>query len=169
VKRSRSGQHLSRANRPDEPKEDRPESSLDILILGPVPPPFGGVSMHLARLVPRLQRAGFRVGVLNHFRSTDRAFVVGALNRNPLKYYFLPKKFRTRILHYRHSRWPQLVATALGKGSSKARYIVTLHSGDIDKQFPHLTTRKPLVGRITRWALRRFDTVIAVNPGSHRL
>ena len=144
--------------------DEQTQAGLDILILGPVPPPFGGISVHLSRLVPRLQKAGFKVGVLNHFGSTTMPFVVGALSRNPLNYYRLPKKFRARIVHYHHSRWAHLVALALGKGNSSARYVLTLHAGNVEKHFPQLISRKPFVGRITRWALRRFDTVICVNP-----
>ena len=144
--------------------DEQTQAGLDILILGPVPPPFGGISVHLSRLVPRLQKAGFKVGVLNHFESTTMPFVVGALRRNPLNYYRFPKKFRARIVHYHHSRWAHLVALALGKGNSSARYVLTLHAGNVEKHFPQLISRKPFVGRITRWALRRFDTVICVNP-----
>jgi glycosyltransferase involved in cell wall biosynthesis len=140
------------------------DDEFDILILGPIPPPFGGISVHLSRLVPKLQCAGFKVGVLNHFGSTAMPFVVAALRRNPLNYYRLPKKFRARIVHYHHSRWSHFVALALGKGSSTARYILTLHAGDIHKHFPQLISRAPFVGWITRWALRRFDTVICVDP-----
>jgi glycosyltransferase involved in cell wall biosynthesis len=144
--------------------DERNSDRLDILILGPVPPPFGGVSVHLSRLVPLLEEKGLRVAVLNHFRSAEMPFVVGVLTRNPLKYYRLPKRFPARIVHYHHSRWPHLVAVALGKGNSKARYVMTLHAGDIEKQFPQLTSRMPLVSRMTHWALRHFDTVIVVDP-----
>jgi glycosyltransferase involved in cell wall biosynthesis len=137
---------------------------FDILILGPVPPPFGGISVHLSRLVPLLQEAGFKVAVLNHFELAEPGFVVGALNRNPFRYYSLPRKFPARIVHYHHSRWIHLVAVALGKRNSEARYLITLHAGDIQKHFPQLTSRVPLVSRLTHWALRRFDTVIAVDP-----
>jgi glycosyltransferase involved in cell wall biosynthesis len=144
--------------------DEQTQADLDILILGPIPPPFGGISVHLSRLVPRLQHAGFKVGVLNHFGSTSMPFVVGALSRNPINYYRLPRKFRARIVHYHHSRWAHLVALALGKGNSSARYILTLHAGNVEKHFPELISRKPFVSGITRWALRRFDTVICVNP-----
>jgi glycosyltransferase involved in cell wall biosynthesis len=137
---------------------------LDLLLLGPIPPPFGGISVHLGRLVPLLENAGFAVAVLNHFDSTDAPFVLEALKRNPLNYYRMPRRFRTRIIHYHHSRWPHLMAVALGRGSSKARYIVTLHAGDIEKHFPQLISRVPLVARLTRWALRRFDVVVVVDP-----
>jgi len=135
----------------------------DVLILGPVPPPFGGVSVHLSRLVPLLERAGLNVAVLNHFSSAEGPGVVGALKKNPLNYYHFPKKFRPRIVHYHHARWAHLVATALGKRSSDARYIVTLHAGQVANESP-LTSKNALVSRITRWALSRFDTVIVVNP-----
>jgi glycosyltransferase involved in cell wall biosynthesis len=150
----------TRRTRGDEQAVD----DLDILILGPIPPPFGGISVHLSRLVPKLQRSGLKVGVLNHFGSTAMPFVMAALSRNPLNYYRVPKRFPARIVHYHHSRWPYLVALALGKGSSPARYILTLHSGDIQKHFPSSKSRTPFVGWITRWALRHFDTIICVDP-----
>jgi glycosyltransferase involved in cell wall biosynthesis len=142
--------------------DEQTQDHLEILILGPIPPPFGGVSVHLSRLVPRLQDSGFNVRVLNHFGSTAMPFVVGSLRRNPLNYYRLPKRYRAHIVHYHHSRWPHLVGLVLGKGNCSARYILTLHGGE--KFFSELTSRKPFVGRITRWALRRFETVICVNP-----
>jgi glycosyltransferase involved in cell wall biosynthesis len=134
---------------------------FDILILGPVPPPFGGISVHLSRLVPILLRAGLKVGVLNHFGSKDMPFVVAALNRNPLNYYRIPRKFRARIVHYHHAGWWPLVALALAKGSSSTRYILTLHGGAI---YGPLRSKVPIVSHITRWALRRFDTIIVVDP-----
>ena len=38
---------------------------------------------------------------------------------------------------------------------------VTLHNPGIRR---HLTSPLPLIGRLTRWALRRFDVIVAVNP-----
>jgi glycosyltransferase involved in cell wall biosynthesis len=143
------------------PSDEQPGVDFDILMLGPVPPPFGGVSSHLSRLVPVLERSGLKVGVLNHFGSTDMPFVVAALNRNPMNYYRIPKKFRVRIVHYHYSGWSELVALALARGSSRARYIVTLHGSAIHRP---LRSKVPIVSRITWWALRRFDTIIAVDP-----
>ena len=129
--------------------------------MGPVPPPFGGISAHVSRLVPLLARAGLKVGVLNHFGSTDMPFVLAALNRNPINYYRIPKKFRARIVNYHYSGWSELVTLALARGSSGARYMVTLHGSAI---YRPLRSKVPMVSRITWWALRRFDTIIAVDP-----
>lgn len=142
----------------------QPTSELDILILAPVPPPFGGIAVHVSRLVPLLEAAGLRVGVLNHFNSTERSFVVGALKRNPLNYYRLPRKFPARVLHYHHARWSTLIAVAIGKWGSRGRYILTVHSGGLQKQ---LSSNVPLLRPITKWALRRFDAIIVVNPRIH--
>lgn len=139
-------------------------SELDILILGPVPPPLGGVSVHLSRLVPLLQAEGLNVAVLNHFGSAELPFVVGALKRNPLNYYRLPRSFPTRILHYHHSRWLHLIAFVLGNGRRDVRRMLTLHAGDISRQFRELTSRNPLVKWMTHRALGRFDTIIVVDP-----
>src|SRR5213592_3840176 len=105
----------------------REDCVFDVLILGPLPPPLGGVSAHLSRLVPMLEEAGLRIGVLNHFDSTDLPCAIGALKRNPLNYYRLPRKFRARIVHYHHSHWSALVALALGRRRGSC-YILTLHN-----------------------------------------
>jgi glycosyltransferase involved in cell wall biosynthesis len=137
-----------------------PKRPLDLLILGPVPPPLGGISVHISRVVPLLQDAGLNVQVLNHFESMEATFVVGTLRRNPLRYYFLPRRIPARILHYHHSHWSQLLAVALGKTRSRSRYIVTVHGEDLPTL---LRSRIPWLGRVTRWALRRFDVIIVVN------
>lgn len=154
--------------------DDRPAAStsatvsdsgeLDVLILGPVPPPLGGISVHVSRLVPLLQTAGLEVRVLNHFRSTEMSFVIGALKRNPLNYYRLPKRIPARVVHYHHSHWSLLMAVALGKGRRGSRYVITLHGTDLPRR---LNSRVPLLGRVTRWALKRFDAIIVVNPHIH--
>ena len=138
------------------------ERRLDVLILGPVPPPFGGMSIHLSRLVPLLENRGLDVAVLNHFRSASASFVVGVLRRNPVRYYLLPRRFPARIVHYHHTGWLNLVATALGKRNQQARYVVTLHGDSIFKHL-RLDGRLEIRRRITKWALLRFDAVIAVN------
>jgi glycosyltransferase involved in cell wall biosynthesis len=144
-------------------KRRNQEHDFDILILGPLPPPLGGISVHVSRLAALLAAAGFRVGVLNHFSASDGPHAVGALKRNPLNYYRLPKKFPARIVHYHHSKWLHLVACAAGRPSADAKYFVTLHAGDIRNHFPQLISRAPLVSRITRWALGRFDVIISVD------
>lgn len=139
---------------------------LDILILGPVPPPWGGIAVHIDRLVPLLEETGFRVGVLNHFAAVEKPFVLGALNRNPVNYYRLPRRIAARILHYHHSHWAAFLAVALGRDRGRCRYIITLHSPALATA---LNSRVPLVGRVIHWGLSRFDVVIVVSPHIARI
>jgi glycosyltransferase involved in cell wall biosynthesis len=135
--------------------------ALDVLILGPVPPPLGGIAVHVSRVVPHLQKAGLEVGVLNHFRSTDADFVLDALNRNPINYFRMPRRIRARVVHYHHSHWGMLLAVALGRRRTGSRYVLTLHGNDVPRL---LESRVAMLRRATRWALSRFDAIIVVNP-----
>lgn len=140
-------------------------SDLDILLLAPVPPPLGGISVHVERLVPILKAQGLRVGVLNHFGSSAQPYVVGSLNRNPLKYSLLPLRFSAAVVHYHHASWPQLVAVAASRAfKRRSTYMVTVHAGDMAKHFPQLISRNVLTRWITRWSLRRFDVIVLVSP-----
>src|SRR5439155_10590232 len=138
-----------------------PSRALDVLVLGPVPPPLGGIAVHVSRLVPHLQKAGLEVGVLNHFRSTDADFVLDALNRNPINYFRMPRRLRARVVHYHHSHWGMLLAVALGRRRTGSRYVLTLHGNNVPGL---LKSRIPMLRRATRWAVNRFDTIIVVNP-----
>jgi glycosyltransferase involved in cell wall biosynthesis len=138
-----------------------PSRSLDVLVLGPVPPPLGGIAVHVSRLVPHLQKAGLKVGVLNHFESTDADFVLDALNRNPIKYFRMPRRIHARVVHYHHSHWAMLLAVALGRSRTGSRYVLTLHGNDVPDL---LESRVPMLRRATRWAVNRFDAIIVVNP-----
>jgi glycosyltransferase involved in cell wall biosynthesis len=138
-----------------------PSRLLDVLVLAPVPPPLGGISVHVSRLVPHLQRAGLEVGVLNHFRSTDADFVLGALNRNPINYFRMPRRIRARVVHYHHSHWLTLLAVALGRHRTGSRYVLTIHGNDVSGL---LKSRVSMLRWATRWAVNRFDAIIVVNP-----
>jgi glycosyltransferase involved in cell wall biosynthesis len=89
------------------------------------------------------------------------SFVIGALKRNPLNYYRLPKRIPARVVHYHHSHWSMLMAVALGKGRRSSRYVLTAHGTDLPRR---LNSRIPLLRGATRWALSRFDALIVVNP-----
>jgi glycosyltransferase involved in cell wall biosynthesis len=43
-----------------------PDSEKSILIIGPYPPPFGGISGHIANFVPDLLKHGFKVCVISY-------------------------------------------------------------------------------------------------------
>jgi glycosyltransferase involved in cell wall biosynthesis len=133
---------------------------LDIVLVGPYPPPFGGVATHVVRTVEALQRVGLEVGVLNHFGSTEADVVIASLRRNPLRYFLQTRRLRARVLHYHHSRWSVLLAFALSQRRSPSNMLITIHGLEAARR---LKLDVPLVGGVTRWAIARFEQVIVVN------
>lgn len=140
--------------------ETVPDGAFDIVVIGPYPPPLGGVSSHVARVVTLLESAGFRVGVLNHFRSKEAPVVIGVLKRNPLRYFVAARRTHARLFHYHHSRPSMLIALGLSQRRSVSSLVVTIHGRLAARR---LQSRIPFVSRMTRWALGRFDRIIVVN------
>jgi glycosyltransferase involved in cell wall biosynthesis len=135
---------------------------VDVLLVGPYPPPFGGVSAHVKRLAAAVEAEGITVGVLNHFHTRNvRPLILGDLHRNPLLYWRALRRVEGGIVHYHHARWSTMIATAIALSRPDApAAAITVHDRSLDRYLSALT---PL-GRITRGALRRFDTLIAVSP-----
>src|SRR5437763_5368020 len=126
-------------------------------MVGPYPPPAGGASSHVRRAVRLLQREGLRVRVLTHGTARNGSEVVGALRRNPVRYWLALRRNRSNIVHYHHSRIDTLLAVALAARRDRAgRYLLTVHGQVLD---PWLEMRAPLVPRLTRWAIEQFDSV----------
>lgn len=138
---------------------DHLRTGLRACLVGPFPPPSGGVSTHIDRLVTALTAEGVAVTVLNHFKNATAPNVVG-LNKNPLRYAYEIGRRRVDLTHYHHSRFDTLIAAAAGLSTRSGHRVITLHSHRIERE---LDSPIPGVRAATVRALRRFDTVIAVS------
>lgn len=137
----------------------------DVLVLGPYPPPLGGVSRHVKRLAEALMHMEIHVGVLNHFGSRRAQApgppVIGELRRNPLRYWRAVRAADASIVHYHDARLSTLVAVAMARRSSPSdTFLVTLHG---HRTVRHLRSRVPGLSRLVRWALEQFDELVAVS------
>jgi glycogen(starch) synthase len=138
------------------------EHDLKVLIVGPYPPPFGGVSSHVQRATSALGRAGHTVAVLNHFGTQPAGTpVMGSLHRNPFHYFIKLRKARAGVVHYHYAgRLSLLLAAALARWPrDESRWLITLHNHSLER---HLARRPS--GPLIRWALGRFDQIVAVSP-----
>lgn len=134
---------------------------FDVVLVGPVAPPRGGVSAHVERLADLLERNGINVGIIDHFDNCTHPNLIATLKRNPWRYWLEMRRLTAPVVHYHHSRWSTLIAAALARRSSPSMaWIATIHSHDLERL---LSGRIPLVDSITRWAICRFDRVIAVS------
>lgn len=136
-------------------------AELDVLLVGPYPPPYGGISAHVQRLARSIQATGLRTAVLDHFEGQGAdPLVIGELRRNPWRYWRALRRERARIVHYHHSRWSTLLATAFALRQGDQSTVATVHGQELE---PFLRTRIPGVATLTRRALRSFDVLIAVS------
>lgn len=134
---------------------------LDVLLVGPYPPPLGGVSSHVRQVAAEMQATGYRLGVVDHFGGRRMAPpVVATLRRNPARYLLELSRRRAQVVHYHHAgRTSILLAAALARNTRReSRWLITVHN--------HSLTPKRARGRsrVTGWALNQFDELIAVSP-----
>jgi glycogen(starch) synthase len=162
IERGRSSKPVSPDQREGarlpSPSSDAP---LDVLLIGPISPPFGGVASHIERLRRLLPPQDLRVGVLSHYGApATPPDIAGYLHRNPLLYWAAIRRHKSRIVHYHHSHWLLLVAVGLAAHGDSRRYVVTVHGHELETV---LHSRIRPVAALARWALRQFDDVIAVS------
>jgi glycogen(starch) synthase len=136
-------------------------SERDVILVGPYPPPFGGISAHIVRLAGGVRKQGLSVGIVNHFRTRGSdPQILADLRRNPWRYWWVLRRMRAGVVHYHHARWSTLLATACALRRSPASTVATVHGRELE---PFLRSGVPGVAAITRWALRSFDVLIAVS------
>jgi glycosyltransferase involved in cell wall biosynthesis len=131
----------------------------DVLVLGPVPPPYGGVAVHISRSYDYLTRHNLHVLVANRY-GAGSAPATGALHKNPFAYFWAPSRYPARVVHYHYSEVLSLLAVALRARISKRPYVVTIHSHALPDVLAHA---RPPVRALLSKALASFTEVIAVS------
>jgi glycosyltransferase involved in cell wall biosynthesis len=134
-----------------------------VVLLGAVPPPYGGVQVNLMAIRDLLRRRGHRVSAIN---------LTG--NRQPdHDGLFFPRsgfgvlerlvRLRPDILHVHiggHLPWRLLLLSLVCAGWPRAKAVLTFHSGG----YPASDEGRRLTPRsLKSRVLQRFDRVIAVN------
>ncbi|MCV6590365.1 MAG: glycosyltransferase [Marinobacterium sp.] len=101
----------------------------DVDIIGPYPPPFGGVSLHIYRILPFLKKAGVGFRVFNQYDYESLNDGVIATKKSYLwwlKYIFSKKSKVVHIHHFTDIHFPYLLALSL---FSRSKRVITIHHG----------------------------------------
>lgn len=131
-----------------------------VAVVGPVPPPYGGVSVHVARALDLLAKAGHRTLVFRcsglDGRGTSRFFrAVGMLLRI---WTGLPRS-GADVVHFHYAGMGWLLAAAPALAAGRRRRVATFHSVRIVRDLAKLPG--PL-RRSARRLLGRFDAYVCV-------
>jgi glycosyltransferase involved in cell wall biosynthesis len=124
-------------------------SMPDLLLLAPAPPPYGGVAIHVLRLVECLEKAGIRTSW------TSTAVSASSLLRSVPRSVFSANAVH---LHADEGNWKLIVLVAVVTALRRIPFVVTLHSFR-----PRTAFLDGMGHTILRWALARSAVTIAVS------
>jgi glycosyltransferase involved in cell wall biosynthesis len=132
-----------------------------ILVVGPYPPPIGGVSTHVQRLARALSQRGFRVEIVNHYAGRPDPIVVDSVNKWAPLYWWRLRRRTADIVHFHYSRRVlHLMAVAAARRANRGGvWVMTVHGHGMR---PVLRAPGPVREAIRR-SLYAFDTVVAVS------
>ena len=128
---------------------DSPPMRIDLL--GPVPPPYGGVSVHLERLVRVLQEHGDLPSVVAPQRGTERHVLI-AWRR-------ILREAGAPLLHSHVNSYEDKILLGLVASRSR-RVVLTVHGASLEDQYRKGSRFRR---RLLKRALLRTDGVIAVS------
>jgi glycogen(starch) synthase len=138
---------------------------MKVLLVGPHPPPHGGVSVHVAALRRQLAEAGAEVRVLDLDprapRSADRLTIRGGLDLVRTVWAHARDGYVVHLHTNGHNVKSWLIVLAVGVAARPApRALVTLHSG----MLPAFLADTPWPWRlVARIGLRFFASIVCVN------
>ena len=128
-----------------------PEHSRRILIIGPTPPPKGGVSVHIERLAHLLRGAGLDVGIIDESpnQTTD------SINIRKIGIFrYLYELYRFDVIHIHSSIDALRIVHTLTSLAMRKKTVVTIHSW---------RGKSGLSALLHRLLMPIVDTLICVN------
>jgi glycosyltransferase involved in cell wall biosynthesis len=134
-----------------------------VALLGPYPPPWGGVQTHIASIKDRLDRMSVACTVLNITRHRDDPQPGVVYPKSAFELLWQLRALRPTAVHLHvgghFTRRVQLLALACSS-LPRARTLFTLHSGGYPSTPEGRAARPRSLAGV---ALRRYDGLIAVN------
>ncbi len=133
----------------------------EIALIGAYPPPYGGVGVHLQRLVAHLEQAGVDFRLYNTVSQAERPpFVQSIARHRRLWTLWFCARNRCNIVHLVVTQWLAYLIFAVASFFRRGSYVISLHNMRL---VDTMTSGCPIKKLLTRWLLRRYDIVVACN------
>ncbi|MED5015709.1 glycosyltransferase family 4 protein [Paenibacillus chibensis] len=137
---------------------------MKLVMVGPVPPPLGGISIHIRRLSERLRAEGMECVIYNEANRADDALQAQPIGSYKKLLLLLPF-IRGDLFHF-HSidaRIRMLLGAykAFGK-----KIVLTIHGDSLALQ---LNQARPLARSLLLGSLKRLDYIVCVNEATTRM
>ncbi|MEC0094222.1 glycosyltransferase family 4 protein [Paenibacillus macquariensis] len=131
---------------------------MKIVMIGPMPPPIGGISIHIKRLVQRLEGRGIACDVYNEsdvVLSQECVYPIGSYKKLALKIPFM----KGDLFHFHSISRTVRILLGFYKMCGK-KIILTVHGESLLDQ---ITSSNPLMRLILLTSLRSIDHIVCVN------
>jgi glycosyltransferase involved in cell wall biosynthesis len=140
---------------------EKPTHTCALAIIGGLPPPYGGVSVHLKRLLPHLDRAGVDYHVYDTGESgTVSERVSPAGRRGAAWFLWFLLCGREPVVYLHSSRWGIWAATWWLSRVRGKSVVIALHTDSLRRLWP---VRGWLARRSVLAAFRAAKALVAVN------
>lgn len=134
-----------------------------IAIIGPYPPPYGGISVHIQRLKAQLERNGYECVVYEMGRQgsnkslpEENIIRVKSTKRWLLKYFFFAKE---SVIHFHNPDWRTRVIMGL-MGLLGKKTVISIHGESLNDS---LKGGSWLRRQIIKFALRHTSFIVTLN------
>ena len=98
-----------------------------LAIIGTIPPPFGGVSVHIKRTLELLQRDDIPYRLYDQTGKDNKDNIV-ACNSSPFNFVRLMTRIPERVVHFHVNNLDALTLASFVLTARQRRYLITLHS-----------------------------------------
>ena len=137
----------------------------DVALIGSYPPPYGGISVHLQRLVEFLQTQDINVVLYNTVSASCVPGSVVSVSRHKILWFLrFCLRHRCRIVHLESCNWFSRLLFGIMARFRKGKYLISIQGRSITEALRVSRLRSGL----TRWVLRQMDMVIASNEDIER-
>lgn len=136
-------------------------SNLKIAIIGPYPPPYGGISIHVQRMHYFLQQERNIKHIVYTETDVEKAdlFDIRRDKKWLLKYFFTAKE---NILHFHDISWKKRVLIGF-MGFFGKKVVLTIHGESLNNQ---INQSNWIEKRLLVWALKNINIIIVVKANT---
>ncbi|OAB47075.1 glycosyltransferase family 4 protein [Paenibacillus antarcticus] len=131
---------------------------MKIVMIGPMPPPIGGISIHIKRVVQRLKEKGIACDVYNESHvliSQEGVYPIGSYKNFALKIPFM----KGDLFHFHSISRTVRILLGFYKICGK-KIILTVHGESLMDQ---IRSSNPIIRMMLLTSLRSIDHIVCVN------
>jgi glycosyltransferase involved in cell wall biosynthesis len=133
-----------------------------IALVGPYPPPFGGISVHLRRLSDYLEHEGIKHVLYNISSDAENPpRIISVAARHARWYTQFLLTHRCGVIHLYSTSWRSRFLFGCIAALRKGKYVLSIHGRSMTQA---LESKNPVLSFLSRWLLRQMDAIIASNP-----